>query len=239
MYHSITTLSAPPQPCSFFSYERRQKKIIFTTAIERRRSPRPPCSRRRKSLPAATKVTQRNATHVAQPFPSPLLDLSFAENRQFLSRIITFLSQPINRRSHNNNDSLTCNLDLHRQLVITASRHLSLAFRPHSLTFFLQICPFNKSKMRFPERPILSFCLSPPPPPLPPDFHSLRFHSSIFRTFYRSSGKRGRNYKVGANDLQASYTMDGTGIDGKTSQFQSMTFSDGGQACIWSSRRGG
>ncbi|CAL5384968.1 unnamed protein product [Camellia sinensis] len=264
-------------PCSFFSYERRQKKIIFTTAIERRRSPRPPCSRRRKSLPAATKVTQRNATHVAQPFPSPLLDLSFAENRQFLSRIITFLSQPINRRSHNNNDSLTCNLDLHRQLVITASRHLSLAFRPHSLTFFLQICPFNKSKMRFPERPILSFCLSPPPPPLPPDFHSLRFHSSIFRTFYRSSGKRGRNYKtvfyvrnwtlggsrsnlleswkhnalgfvllslkgscdchfinascchdMGANDLQASYTMDGTGIDGKTSQFQSMTFSDGG-----------
>ncbi|CAL5383575.1 unnamed protein product [Camellia sinensis] len=42
-----------------------------------------------------------------------------------------------------------------------------------------------------------------------------------------------------ANDLQASYTMDGTGVDGKTSQFQSMTFSDGGQACIWSSRRGG
>ncbi|KAL7261935.1 hypothetical protein ACSBR1_000349 [Camellia fascicularis] len=34
--------------------------------------------------------------------------------------------------------------------------------------------------------------------------------------------------------------MDGTGVDGKTSQFQSMTFSDGGQdPCIWSSRRGG
>lgn len=44
----------------------------------------------------------------------------------------------------------------------------------------------------------------------------------------------------GANHLQASYTMDGTRVDGKTSQFQSMTFSDGGQdPCIWSSGRGG
>ncbi|CAL5332263.1 unnamed protein product [Camellia sinensis] len=39
--------------------------------------------------------------------------------------------------------------------------------------------------------------------------------------------------------ITTSYTMDGTGVDGKTSQFQSMTFSDGGQACIWSSHRGG
>ncbi|KAL7244995.1 hypothetical protein ACSBR2_000356 [Camellia fascicularis] len=46
--------------------------------------------------------------------------------------------------------------------------------------------------------------------------------------------------RTGANHLQASYTMDGTGVDGKTSQFQSMTFSDGGQdPCIWSSCRGG
>ncbi|KAF5955801.1 hypothetical protein HYC85_008657 [Camellia sinensis] len=86
--------------------------------------------------------------------------------------------------------------------------------------------------MRFPERPILSFCLSPPPPPppppLPPDFHSLRFHSSIFRTFYRSSGKRGPNYK----DLMiCKLVIQWMGL--------SMTFSDGGQACIWSSRRGG
>ncbi|KAI8012799.1 Cytosolic purine 5'-nucleotidase [Camellia lanceoleosa] len=48
------------------------------------------------------------------------------------------------------------------------------------------------------------------------------------------------HFPEGANHLQASYTMDGTGVDGKTSQFQSMTFSDGGQdPCIWSSGRGG
>ena len=44
----------------------------------------------------------------------------------------------------------------------------------------------------------------------------------------------------GVNQLHASYRMDGTRVDKKTTQFQSMNVGDGGQdPCIWSSPGGG
>ncbi|GFS46488.1 HAD-superfamily hydrolase, subfamily IG, 5'-nucleotidase [Actinidia rufa] len=89
-----------------------------------------------------------------------------------------------------------------------------------------------KAKMRLPKRPAVTFCLSL--------FSPSQFHSPHFLLTHSSPLKRRAIHTVGVNQLHASYRMDGTGVDKKMTQFQSMNVSDGGQdPCIWSSPGGG
>ncbi|XP_057503028.1 uncharacterized protein LOC130786695 isoform X1 [Actinidia eriantha] len=89
-----------------------------------------------------------------------------------------------------------------------------------------------KAKMRLPKRPAVTFCLS--------FFSPSQFHSPHFLLTHSSPLKRRAIHTVGVNQLHASYRMDGTGLDKKMTQFQSMNVSDGGQdPCIWSSPGGG
>ncbi|KAG5542315.1 hypothetical protein RHGRI_022001 [Rhododendron griersonianum] len=113
-----------------------------------------------------------------------------------------------------------------------------------SSSLYLERCLY-KSKMRIPKRPNVSICLSLLS--LPPRFHQLHSSPPHFLlprspSSFRSSDRRRSSASrfLGDNQLHASYRMGETGMDDKTSQFQSMKASDGGQdPCIWSSPGGG
>ncbi|XP_043709570.1 5'-nucleotidase domain-containing protein 4-like isoform X1 [Telopea speciosissima] len=108
-------------------------------------------------------------------------------------------------------------------------------------------CAF-KPMMRIPKKPV-SFCISLLfTSQISPTFaNPIRFHSGSFACRLSSGagdqalGSRRTSFDLaGANQLHASYIMDGVGIDDKTSQFQSVVCSDGGRdQWIWSSPEGG
>ncbi|XP_009588769.1 uncharacterized protein LOC107800665 isoform X2 [Nicotiana tabacum] len=101
-----------------------------------------------------------------------------------------------------------------------------------------------KSKMRIPKRSV-SLCLSVFSPPhhlissLSRSFH---FHSGILCSkssdYFPESGKPVR--RKGIDQLHSSCTMDGVGVDNRTTLIEKRNGANGGQqSCIWSSPEGG